>query len=75
MGIGIREERPWQAFTGLSQTQCDHVLPLFSEVYTHQQQQAYQEGIALGTRRRQPGGGSTGQLPTLADKLLCVLSY
>ena len=51
------------------------MLPIFREVYTHQQQQAYQEGVALGTRRRQPGGGSKGQLPTLADKLLCVLYY
>ena len=56
MGIVIRDERQLQALTGLSQTQFDHVLPIFSEVYTHQQQQAYQEGVALGTRRRQPGG-------------------
>jgi len=75
MGIVIRDERQLQAFTGLSQTQFDQVLPILSEVYTHQQQQAYQEGVAVGTRRRQPGGGSQGKLPTLADKLLFVLSY
>jgi len=75
MGIVIRDERQLQAFTGLSQTQFDQVLPIFSEVYTHKQQQAYQEGVALGTRRRHPGGGSKGKLPTLADNLLFVLYY
>jgi hypothetical protein len=51
------------------------VLPILSEVYIHQQQQAYQAGGASGTCLRQPGGGSKGKPPTLADKLLFVLYY
>jgi Helix-turn-helix of DDE superfamily endonuclease len=31
--------------------------------------------VASGTRKRKPGGGSKGKLPTLAEKLLFVLYY
>ena len=75
MGIVVRDERQLKAFTGLSPTQFDHLLPVFSEVYTQKQQQAYQEGVASGTRLRQPGGGSKGKLPTMSAKLLFVLYY
>jgi len=36
---------------------------------------AYEEGVASVTRQRQPGGGSKGKLPTIADKLTFVLYY
>lgn len=75
MGLQIRDERQLKAFTGLSHAECDHLLPVFSEVYTAQQHQAYAEGVVSGTRTRQPGGGATGKLPTMADTLLFVLSY
>lgn len=39
MGLQIRDERQLKALTGLSQAQVDHLLPVFSEVYTAQQQQ------------------------------------
>jgi hypothetical protein len=51
----------------------DHLLPVFSEVYTAQQQQKYAEGVSSGTRTRKPGGGAKGKLPTMFDKLLFVL--
>ncbi len=51
----------------------DHLLPVFSEVYTAKQQQKYAEGVASGTRTRKPGGGAKGTLPTMVDKLLFVL--
>jgi Helix-turn-helix of DDE superfamily endonuclease len=75
MGLQIRDDRQLKALTGLSQDQCDHLLPFFSTIDETTQQQTYAAGVASGTRRRKPGGGATGQLPTMADQLLCVLSY
>ena len=51
------------------------MLPVFSEVYTAQQQQKYEAGVASGVRTRKPGGGAKGKLLTMVDKLLFVLYY
>src|SRR5712664_4342182 len=75
MGLQIRDERQLKALTGLSQAQVDHLLPVFSEVYTAQQQQKYEAGVASGVRTRKPGGGAKGKLLTMVDKLLFVLYY
>src|SRR2546429_9843127 len=74
MGMQIRDERQMKALTGLSQTQFDHLLPVFSDLYQTTQQQTYEKGVESGTRTRTPGGGSKGKLPTMADKLLFGLS-
>ena len=75
MGLLIRDDRQMKALTGLSQGQFDHLLPVFSDIYHATQQQTYEQGVASGTRRRQPGGGSKGKLPTMADKLQFALYY
>jgi hypothetical protein len=75
MGLPIRDERQLKALTGLSHAQVDHLLPVFSEVYTETQQQKYVEGVVSGARTRKPGGGAKGKLPTMLDKLLFVLYY
>jgi hypothetical protein len=75
MGLQIRDERQMKALTGLSQAQFDHLLSVFRDIYQATQQQTYEKGIAAGTRRRKPGGGCKGKLPTMADKLLFVLYY
>ena len=75
MGLHIRDERPMKALTGLSQAQFDHLLPVFCHIYRATQQHTYEEGVQAGTRRRHPGGGSKGKLPTMAEKLPFVLSY
>jgi len=64
-----------KALTGLSQAQFDHLLLVFSDIYQATQQQTYEQGVEFGTRRRKPGGGSKGKLPTMADKLQFVLYY
>jgi hypothetical protein len=46
-----------------------------NDLYQVAQQQTYEKGVASGTRRRKPGGGSKGKLPTMADKLQFVLYY
>jgi hypothetical protein len=74
MGLHIRDDRQRKAFTGLSQAQFDSLLPVFRAMYQATQQKTSEAGMASGTRRRQPGGGSTGTRPTLAEQLLCVLS-
>jgi hypothetical protein len=75
MGLHIRDDRQRKALTGLSQDQFDHLLLVFSDIYRATQQHTYEAGVASGTRRRHPGGGSKGKLPTLADKLQFVLYY
>jgi len=73
--LECRDERQMRALTGLSTAQFDHVLAIFAQVYHEQQQTVYEQGWALGTRRRRPGGGAKGKLPTMADKLYFVLYY
>jgi len=68
MGLQIRDDRQRKALTGLSQAQFDHLLYVFSETYRATQQKPYEEGVAAGTRRRHPGGGSTGKLPTMVEQ-------
>ena len=75
MGLQIRDERQMKALTGLSQAQFDSLLPVFSDIYRAAQQHTYEEGSQAGTRRRRPGGGSKGKLPTMAEKLQFVLYY
>ena len=75
MGLLIRDDRQMKALTGLSQAQFDHLLPVFNDLYQAAQQHTYENGVACGTRRRKPGGGSKGKLPTMAEKLPFVLSY
>ena len=75
MGLQIRDDRQMKALTGLSQDQFDRLLPFFSALYETTQQKTYAKGVASGTRRRKPGGGSKGKLPTMAEKLQFVLYY
>src|ERR671937_650654 len=75
MGLLIRDDRQMKALTGLSQAQFDHLLPVFSAIYQATQQHTYETGVASGTRRRKLGGGSKGKLPTMAERLQCVLYY
>ncbi len=75
MVLLIRDDRQMKALTGLSQAQFDHLLPVFTDLYQAAQQQTYDKGVASGTRRRKPGGGSKGKLSTMADKLQFVLYY
>jgi Helix-turn-helix of DDE superfamily endonuclease len=75
MGLLIRDDRQMKALTGLSQAQFDSLLPVFSAVYQAALQHTYEKGVASGTRRRKPGGGSKGKLTTMADKLQFVLYY
>jgi hypothetical protein len=68
IGLHIRDERQMKALTGLSQAQCDSLLPVFRDLYRATQQQTYEEGLQSGTRRRRPGGGAKGKLPTIVEK-------
>ncbi len=75
MGLLIRDDRQMKALTGLSQAQFDYLLPVFTDIYQAARQQKYEKGVASGTRRRKPGGGFKGKLPTMTEKLQFVLSY
>jgi hypothetical protein len=51
------------------------LLPVFRDISQATHQKTYEAGLTTGTRRRKPGGGSKGKLPTLAEKLPFVLYY
>ena len=68
MGLHIRDERQMKALTGLSQAQFASLRPVFSDIYRATPQHPYAAGIQSGTRRRRPGGGAKGTLPTLGEK-------
>lgn len=75
MVLRVRDDRHMRSLTGLSQSQFDQLLPTFATVYQEAQQEAYEKGMAAGTRQRKLGGGAKGKLPTISDKLLFVLYY
>lgn len=75
MRLEIRDDRQMRAVTGLALVQFDILLESFSRTYRALQWQAYEAEVASGQRKRQPGGGRKGALPTLRDKLLFVLYY
>jgi hypothetical protein len=75
MSIQIRDDRQMRALTGVSLAQFEILLDAFSMIYTELEWQAYQDDLAAGTRRRRPGGGRKGALPTMRDKLLFLLYY
>lgn len=71
----IRDDRQMRALTGVSQKKFDQLLPTFTRVYYQVQYQAYEKGLAAGTRHRKPGGGQKGKLSEMADKLFFILHY
>ena len=75
MSITIRDDRHLRSLTGVTQKQFDILLEAFTSTFETLRQRAYQEGISDGTRRRRPGGGRKGALPSMRDKLLFVLCY
>ena len=75
MITGIRNDRQMRALTGQSQEKFDQLLAVFSRVYEQEQDRAYEQGLAAGTRKRKPGGGQKGNLPEMADKLYFILTY
>lgn len=75
MSIHVRDDRHMRSLTGVSLTQFEILLDVFTMTYTELQWQAYQDGLAAGTRQRRPGGGKKGALPTMRDKLLFLLYY
>jgi hypothetical protein len=75
MALVIRDDRQMRALTGVSQTQFDFLLPVFSHVYQAAEYKRYEDGVKTGKRSRKPGAGIKGTLPTMADKLRFVLYY
>ena len=75
MKLQIRDNRQMRALTGVSIAQFEILLEVFTMIYKQMQWQAYQDGLAAGTRQRQLGGGRKGALPTMGEKLMFLLYY
>ena len=73
--LKIRDERQLKAMTGLSEDQFDVLEKAFGQAYENKKQKDYEEGIKNGKRKRKPGGGIKGKLPTVRIKLFFLLFY
>lgn len=67
----IRDERQLKALTGLSREKFAALAEAFAKVCQAEQERAYEQGL----KRRRPGGGQKGKLPSAEAKLLFVLYY
>lgn len=67
----IRDERQLKALIGLSREKFAVLSEAFAEVCRAEQRRAYEQG----RKRRRPGGGQKGKLPSAEAKLLLVLYY
>jgi len=75
MGPQIRDDRQMKALTGLSQQKFARLEDAFTQVYHQHQQTTYHSAKAKGKRKRRPGGGRKGALPTIRQKLIFLLYY
>lgn len=62
---------PLYALTGLKRQEFDALLVSFSDAYRQQEKARWKSKV----RRREPGGGRKGAIPTAAEKLLFSLFY
>jgi len=69
----IRNDRQFNALTGMARTEFEQFLPTFTEAYEELRQEAYEAQRA--TRQRKPGGGPKGKLPEMSQKLFFILYY
>ena len=68
----LTNSRLLRAVTGFSREEIDRLLPIFGQAYQDAQHTA---DTQRGPRKRRPGGGRKGQLPTVWDKLIFILVY
>ena len=73
--FSIRDSRQLRAFTGLTEEQLEKLEKTFEEVYEEERKQIYEEAVRKGERKRKPGGGRKGKLPTMKLKILFLLFY
>lgn len=73
MSIIMNDDRKLRSLTALTRKQFGILLETSTLIFETLRQQAYQEGVSAGTRRRRPGGGKKGVLPSMRDNLLFIL--
>ncbi len=69
--LNIKNERRLKSLTGLSLEKHERGLEKFTEVFTRKKSKENAHEI----RKRKPGGGRKGYLPTIEIKLLFILYY
>ena len=75
MNITIRDDRHLRSLTGVTQKQFDILLEAFTSIFETLHPRASREGVSAGTRKRRPGGGRKGALPSVRDKVMFILYY
>lgn len=68
----LKKERLTRALTGFTPSEFINLLPIFEQVWYQAKMDAY---LKNPKRKRQPGGGSKGFLPTIEEKFFFILFY
>ncbi len=71
----IKDDRQLRALTGVPTEKWATLEDEFGRVLKEEKERVYREEVAKGKRKRKPGGGQKGKLPTVYDKLLFLLYY
>lgn len=71
----IKGDRQLRALTGVSTEKWSTLEKVFGDTLKEEKARTYQEKLLEGKRKRKPGGGQKGKLPTVYDKLLFLLYY
>jgi hypothetical protein len=61
--------------TGLPEEKFSILEAAFALALADEKERKYQEGLTVGKRKRKPGGGQKGKLPTAYEKLVFLLYY
>jgi hypothetical protein len=67
--FSIRDSRQFRAFTGLTEERFEKSEKVFEEAWHEERELRYEEELRKEERKRKPGGGQKGKLPTMKLKL------
>jgi len=68
----LKKERLTRALTGFTPHEFNELLPTFEQVWNRSKMETYLENPK---RKRKPGGGCKGFLPTIVEKFFFILFY
>lgn len=71
----IKNDRQLRALTGIPTEKWEALENAFGIALQEEKEHVYNEQLAQGKRKRKPGAGQKGKLPTIYDKLIFLLYY
>lgn len=71
----IKDDRQLRALTGIPTEKREALENAFGIALQEEKEHVYNEQLAQGKRKRKPGAGQKGRLPTIYAKLIFLLYY